>query len=135
MTSDSSRRNDARSTQAPAVVTLAEKFARIDEYWSPKIVGELNGQMVKLVKFHGPFEWHHHEAEDELFLVHRGSFRMEFRDRSVTLRAGDFLIVPRGVEHRPVADEEAHVLLFEPASTLNTGNVQNERTVAELDRI
>lgn len=135
MTSDSSRRDDAPSPQAPTVVTLAEKFARIDEYWSPKIVGELNGQMVKLVKFRGPFEWHHHDAEDELFLVHRGSFRMEFRDRAVTLRAGDFLIVPRGVEHCPVADEDVEVLLFEPASTLNTGNVISERTREVLDRL
>lgn len=135
MTDESSRREDARPAGAPAVVTLAEKFARIDEYWSPKIVGELNGQMVKLVKFRGPFEWHHHAAEDELFLVHRGSFRMEFRDRTVTLRAGDFLIVPRGVEHRPVADEDVEVVLFEPAGTLNTGNVISQRTRAELDRL
>lgn len=135
MTSDSSRRDGAPAPQAPTVVTLAEKFARIDEYWSPKIVGELNGQMVKLVKFRGPFEWHHHDTEDELFLVHRGSFRMEFRDRAVTLRAGDFLIVPRGVEHCPVADEDVEVLLFEPASTLNTGNVISERTRETLDRL
>lgn len=121
--------------RTPAVVTLDEKFAQFSEHWSPKIVGELNGQMVKLAKFRGPFEWHHHAAEDELFLVHRGSFRMEFRDRSVTLNAGDFLIVPRGMEHRPVADEEVEVLLFEPASTLNTGNVTSERTREVLDRL
>ena len=123
------------SAVVPAVVTLAEKFASFSEYWSPKVVGELNGQMVKVVKFQGPFEWHHHEHEDELFLVHRGSFRMEFRGRTVELRAGDFLVVPRGVEHRPVADEVVEVVLFEPATTLNTGNVVSERTREVLDRI
>jgi mannose-6-phosphate isomerase-like protein (cupin superfamily) len=131
--------NNDRTTRDIAgqatVVNLAEKFARFSDHWSPKIVGELNGQMVKLAKFQGAFEWHHHAAEDELFLVHRGSFRMEFRDRAVTLHAGEFLIVPRGVEHRPVADEEVEVVLFEPASTLNTGNVTTERTRAELDRL
>ncbi len=116
-------------------VNLSEKLAQFGEQWKPKIVGELNGQQVKLVKFQGPFVWHHHDHEDELFLVVKGRFRMEFRDRHVWLEEGEFLIVPRGVEHRPVAEEEAHVLLFEPASTLNTGNVQNERTVAHLDRI
>jgi mannose-6-phosphate isomerase-like protein (cupin superfamily) len=116
-------------------VNLREKFALFAEQWKPKVVGELNGQQVKLVKFHGPFVWHHHDDEDELFLVVRGRFRMEFRDRHVWLEEGEFLIVPRGVEHRPVADEEAHVLLFEPATTLNTGNVRNERTVATLDQI
>jgi len=113
-------------------VSLSEKFAGFSEQWKPKIVGELNGQQVKLVKFQGPFVWHHHDNEDELFLVVKGRFRMEFRDRQVMLEEGEFLIVPRGVEHRPVADEEAHILLFEPASTVNTGNVQNERTVARL---
>jgi mannose-6-phosphate isomerase-like protein (cupin superfamily) len=116
-------------------VNLAEKFAHFTEHWKPKIVGELNGQQVKLVKFQGPFVWHHHDDEDELFLVVRGRFRMEFRDRQVWLEVGEFLVVPRGVEHRPVAEEEAHVLLFEPASTLNTGNVRNERTVADLERL
>lgn len=116
-------------------VRLAEKFARFQDHWSPKVVGELNGQQVKLVKFQGAFTWHHHEQEDELFLVHRGTFRMEFRDRSVSLEAGDFLIVPRGVEHRPVADEEVEVLLFEPTSTLNTGNVRDARTVDEPGRL
>ena len=117
-------------------VNLSEKLAQFGEQWKPKIVGELNGQQVKLVKFQGPFVWHHHDHEDELFLVVKGRFRMEFRDRHVWLEEGEFLIVPRGVEHRPVADEEeAHVLLFEPASTLNTGNAQNEWTVAQLDRI
>jgi mannose-6-phosphate isomerase-like protein (cupin superfamily) len=98
------------------------------------VVGALNGQQVKLVKFHSAFVWHHHESEDELFLVVRGSFRMEFRDRSVELRAGKFLIVPRGVEHRPVADEEVEVLLFEPAMTINTGGAGGERTVTALRR-
>ena len=116
-------------------VNLAEKLARIREQWQPKIVGELNGQQVKLVKFEGPFVWHHHDAEDELFYVVRGRFRMEFRDRAVWVEEGEFIIVSRGVEHRPVAEEEAHVLLFEPASTLNTGNVRNERTVERLERI
>lgn len=110
-------------------VTLAEKFAAIEDQWNPRVVGELNGQQVKLVKFTGSFVWHRHEHEDELFLVHRGSFRMEFRDRTIDLARGDFLIVPRGVEHRPVADAEAEVLLFEPSTTLNTGNVVNERTI------
>jgi mannose-6-phosphate isomerase-like protein (cupin superfamily) len=116
-------------------VNLKEKLALFNDHWSPKIVGELNGQQVKLVKFQGEFAWHHHDHEDEMFLVVKGRFRMEFRDRHVWLEEGEFLIVPRGIEHRPVAEEEAHVLLFEPASTLNTGNVQNERTVAHLDRI
>ena len=116
-------------------VNLAEKLALFSEQWKPKIVGELNGQQVKLVKFRGPFVWHHHDQEDELFLVVKGRFRMEFRDRHVLLEEGEFLIVPRGVEHRPVAEEEAHVLLFELATTLNTGNVRNERTVADLERI
>ena len=116
-------------------VNLVEKLAQFSNYWQPKIVGELNGQHVKLVKFQGPFVWHHHDHEDELFLVVRGRFRMGFRDHHVWLSAGEFLIVPRGVEHCPVADEEVHVLLFEPASTLNTGNVHNERTVEQLDRI
>jgi mannose-6-phosphate isomerase-like protein (cupin superfamily) len=116
-------------------VSIREKLARFSGHWSPKIVGELNGQHVKLVKFQGEFLWHHHEHEDELFLVIQGRFRMEFRDRQIWLEEGEFLIVPRGVEHRPVAEDEAHVLLFEPASTLNTGNVQNERTLSQLERI
>jgi mannose-6-phosphate isomerase-like protein (cupin superfamily) len=116
-------------------VNLREKLSLFSEHWSPRIVGELNGQHVKLTKFQGPFTWHHHENEDELFLVVKGRFRMELRDRNVDLEEGEFFIVPRGVEHRPVADEEVHVLLFEPASTLNTGNVENERTLRELQRI
>jgi mannose-6-phosphate isomerase-like protein (cupin superfamily) len=116
-------------------VNLMEKFALFDERWSPKVVGELNGQHVKLVKFRGEFVWHKHDDEDELFLVVKGRFLMEFRDREVRLEEGEFLIVPRGVEHRPVADEEVQVLLFEPAGTVNTGEVQDERTVDVPERI
>lgn len=117
-------------------VSLAEKFAAFSERWSPKVVGELNGQLVKLVKLQGEFVWHHHADEDELFLVHRGRLRIELRDRApLELGPGEFAIVPRGVEHRPVADEEVEVVLFEPASTLNTGNVRDARTVETLDRL
>ncbi len=116
-------------------VRLGEKLALITDHWNPRIVGELNGQHVKLVKFQGEFVWHHHDHEDELFLVVKGRFRMEFRDRSVWLEEGEFLIVPRGVDHRPVADQEVQVLLFEPATTLNTGDVLDERTVREPERI
>ena len=119
----------------PDKINLAQKFSQIHEYWKPYIAGELNGQLVKLDKLKGEFVFHHHENEDEMFLVVKGRFRMEFRDRHVWLEEGEFLIVPRGVEHRPVADEEAHVLLFEPATTLNTGDVRNERTVADLERL
>ena len=114
---------------------LTQKFAAFPEYWTPKIVAELNGQHVKLSKFKGEFVWHHHEHEDEMFLVHKGSFRMEFRDRTVTLGPGDFIVVPRGVEHRPVSDEEVHVVLFEPAGTVNTGNVVGKMTVPEPARL
>ena len=116
-------------------VNLSEKLARFSAHWQPKIVGELNGQQVKLAKFKGPFVWHSHEHEDELFLVVRGRFRMELRAGDIELAAGEFLIVPRGVEHRPVADEEVEVLLFEPASTLNTGNVRDARTLEQLERL
>ena len=116
-------------------VNLQEKFSLFSDHFKPRIAGELNGQQVKLVKFDGPFVWHHHDVEDELFLVVKGRFRMEFRDRHVWIEKGEFLIVPHGVEHRPVAEEEVHVLLFEPAATLNTGNVQNDLTVEALDRI
>lgn len=116
-------------------IDIAAKLATFTEHWKPKIVGELNGQEVKLAKFRGAFVWHHHEHEDELFLVIDGRFRMELRDRSIDLEAGQFLIVPRGVEHRPVADEEVSILLFEPAGTLNTGNVRSARTVEQLERI
>ncbi len=114
-------------------VNLAEKFSLFEAYWSPKLVGELNGQHVKLVKVKGAFVWHHHEAEDELFLVVKGRLVIQLRDRDVVLEAGEFFIVPRGVEHKPVAEEEAHLLLFEPASTLNTGNVNDERTKEQLE--
>jgi mannose-6-phosphate isomerase-like protein (cupin superfamily) len=115
-------------------IRIAEKLAEFDEHWSPRIVGELNGQHVKLVKLQGPFVWHHHADQDELFFVLRGSLRMDYRDplgqeRTMEIAAGEMLIVPRGTEHRPSADEEVHVLLFEPVGTLNTGNVRNERTV------
>lgn len=121
-------------------VTIADKLAAFQDHFSPKVVGELNGQHVKLVKFQGDFVWHHHDAEDEMFLVLHGGFRMDYRDegggeRSIELREGEFLIVPRGVEHRPFAAEEVHILLFEPASTLNTGNVRNERTVDVLQSL
>jgi mannose-6-phosphate isomerase-like protein (cupin superfamily) len=116
-------------------INLAEKLARISEHWSPKIIAALNGQQVKLVKFCGEFVWHQHAQEDELFYVVRGAFRMEFRDRTVALAAGDLLVVPRGVEHRPVADAEVCVLLFEPAATVNTGSAGGDRTVAQPDWI
>jgi len=116
-------------------VNLAEKFSRIQEFWKPYVAGELNGQLVKLDKLKGEFLWHHHEKEDEMFLVVKGRFRIEFRDKIVWLEEGEFIVVPRGVEHRPVADEEAWIVLFEPASTLNTGNVVNERTVSELEKV
>jgi mannose-6-phosphate isomerase-like protein (cupin superfamily) len=117
----------------PDKVNLTEKLGLIREHWSPRIVGELNGQYVKLVRFQGEFVWHHHDHEDELFLVVEGRFVMQFRDREVTVEKGEMIVVPRGVEHRPVAKEEAHVLLFEPVSTLNTGNVRNERTREHLE--
>lgn len=116
-------------------VNLREKFAKISEYWKPYIAAELNGQLVKLDKLKGEFVWHHHEHEDEMFLVVKGNFRIEFRDKTVHLTEGEFIVVPRGVEHRPVADEEAWILLFEPGTTLNTGNVVNERTLHELERV
>lgn len=116
-------------------INIEQKLSLFSEQWKPKIVGELNGQYVKLVKFQGPFVWHHHDDEDEMFLVVKGRFRMEYRDHSEWIEESEFVIVPRGVEHKPVAEEETHVLLFEPMSTLNTGNVENERTVPELERI
>ncbi|MFN7118408.1 MAG: cupin domain-containing protein [Saprospiraceae bacterium] len=116
-------------------VNLTEKFTRITDHWNPRVAGELNGQQVKLVKFQGAFVWHKHDHEDELFLVVDGEFVMEFRDKNIPLKAGEFLIVPRGVEHRPVAEKEVSVLLFEPATTLNTGDQQNERTRTVLENI
>ena len=116
-------------------VNLAEKFNLFEEHWSPKIAGEVNDSYVKLVKFTGEFVWHHHEAEDEMFLVVKGSMTMKLRDRDIEVGEGEFIIVPRGVEHMPVANEEAHVILFEPKTVLNTGNVTNERTRPELERV
>jgi mannose-6-phosphate isomerase-like protein (cupin superfamily) len=116
-------------------INIADKFAKISEYWKPYIAAELNGQHVKLDKLKGEFVFHHHEKEDEMFLVVRGRFRMEFRDRQEWIEEGEFIVVQRGVEHRPVADEECWILLFEPASTLNTGNVVNERTLPQLERV
>ena len=118
-------------------INLEQKLSLIEDHWNPRIIGELNGQYLKLVKFKGPFTWHHHESEDEMFLVVKGRFRMEFREangdqRDVWIEEGEFIIVPRGVEHRPVADDEAEVLLFEPATTLNTGNVRDEFTMPKL---
>ena len=120
-------------------INLAQKLSLIGDHWNPRIAAELNGQYVKLVKFQGPFTWHHHENEDELFMVVKGRFRMEYREaeteQSVWIEPGELIVVPRGVEHRPVADEECEVLLFEPASTLNTGNTENELTRKELSHI
>lgn len=119
----------------PRRVNLAEMFGRFQDHWSPKIVGEVNDSLVKLVKLKGEFVWHHHEKEDELFLVVKGKLRLKLRDKDLVLGPGEFAIIPHGVEHLPVAEEETHVLLFEPNSTLNTGNVRNERTVPTLDRL
>ncbi len=116
-------------------VNLKEKLSRIPDFWHPRLVGELNGQHVKLAKVKGEFVWHHHQNEDELFLVLEGELRLEFRDGAVTLGPGEMYIVPKGVDHRPVATDEAHILMFEPASTLNTGNVRDERTVTDLQRL
>jgi mannose-6-phosphate isomerase-like protein (cupin superfamily) len=122
-------------------INLAEKFSLFNDHFSPKVVGELNGQqacqpwLVKLVKFKGEFVWHHHDHEDELFYVVKGSFDMHMREKIVTVREGEFIIMPRGVEHKPVAQEEVEIMLFEPATTLNTGNVTNEKTVKELKHL
>ena len=116
-------------------INIREKLKLFNDHWNPRIVGELNGQHVKAVKLQGEFVWHHHDNEDELFLVIKGKLKMEFRDKTVEVHEGEFIIVPRKVEHRPVAEEEVHILLFEPASTLNTGNVDNERTKKHLEKI
>ncbi len=116
-------------------INLTDKLSQFDEHWSPRIVAELNGQHVKLAKVKGEFVWHHHENEDELFYVLKGRLTIEFRDGSVELAPGECVVVPRGVEHRPVAEEETHILMFEPASTLNTGNVRSERTVEDPERL
>jgi mannose-6-phosphate isomerase-like protein (cupin superfamily) len=116
-------------------VSIENKLSQFNDYYNPRIVGELNGQHVKVVKLKGDFIWHHHDHEDELFLVIKGTLTMEFRDKSVEINPGEFIIVPRGVEHKPVANDEVHIVLFEPATTLNTGNVENERTRKELQKI
>ena len=116
-------------------VNISEKFSQFQDYYNPRIVGELNGQHVKATKLKGEFIWHHHDHEDELFLVIKGKLKMELRDKTVEINEGEFLIVPKGVEHKPVADDEVHILLFEPASTLNTGNIENEKTRKELEKI
>ena len=116
-------------------VNLKDKLAVISDHYKPRVAGELNGQMVKLVKFQGEFVWHHHDNEDELFYVIKGSFDMELRDKTITINEGEFIIIPRGVEHRPVAHKEVEVMLFEPASTLNTGNVENELTLKQLEKV
>jgi len=121
-------------------VNIAEKFSKISEYWKPYIAAELNGQSVKLDKLKGEFVFHHHEKEDELFLVVKGRFRMHYRDKDLrerhqSIEEGEFIVVPRGIEHKPVADEECWILLFEPSTTLNTGNVVNERTLRELEHV
>lgn len=116
-------------------VNLSEKLRQFSDLWNPRVIGELNGQHVKLVKVKGEFVWHHHDDEDELFLVLKGRLDMHLRDRVAPIHEGEFFIVPRGVEHKPVAEAEAHILLFEPATTLNTGNVRNERTRESLERL
>src|SRR5260221_225882 len=121
--------------QLADVVNLAQKFSLFDDQWNPKIVGELNDSYVKLVKLKGEFVWHQHEHEDELFLVVKGRLLIKLRDRDLWLNEGEFAVIPRGVEHLPVAEDEVHALLLEPKSTLNTGDVQNERTVADPERI
>ncbi|HZI01839.1 MAG TPA: cupin domain-containing protein [Flavisolibacter sp.] len=116
-------------------VNLFQKFEACQDHWNPRIVGELNGQQVKLVKFQGEFVWHKHEGEDEAFIVMKGAFKMEFRDKTIALQEGEMIIVPRGTEHRPVAEKEVWVMLFEPAATLNTGDVINEKTKTNLEKI
>ena len=117
------------------VVDLKEKFSLFNEYWSPKIAGELNGQYVKLAKLKGEFVWHHHEDEDELFMVVKGKLTIKLKDQDIELQEGQFFIIPRGVEHLPVAKEECHVILFEPKTVLNTGNTKNQKTVQKLETI
>jgi len=117
------------------IVNLNDKLSKVKEYWSPKIVGEINDSYVKVVKFKGPFLWHHHDDEDEMFLVVKGRMKMRFRDRDVFVDPGEFIVVPKGVEHMPEAEDEVQVVLFEPKSTLNTGNIRNERTMAQLERL
>ena len=124
-------------TQHPDLQTgnIVEKLAQFEDYWNPRVVGKLNGQMVKLVKFQGKFDWHAHDQEEEFFLVIQGEFTMEFRTHHLNLEKNDYVIVPKGVDHRPVAEEEVHVLLFEPDSTLNTGNIQSDKTRISIEHI
>jgi mannose-6-phosphate isomerase-like protein (cupin superfamily) len=124
-----------KDTASIETVSLLEKFNSFRDCWSPKIAGEVNDSFVKLVKLKGEFVWHHHESEDELFLVVKGSLLIRLRDRDLQVEEGEFVIIPRGIEHLPIAKDEVHVLLLEPKSTLNTGNVESARTVATLDRI
>jgi mannose-6-phosphate isomerase-like protein (cupin superfamily) len=128
-------RNSTAKEKTMDKVNLAQKFSLFLEYWSPKIVGELNDSYVKLAKLKGEFVWHHHDTEDELFLVVKGRLLIKLRDQDILLEEGEFVIIPRGVDHLPIAEEEAHVLLLEPKTTLNTGNTQNERTVINLEHI
>ena len=116
-------------------VNIAEKLSKFSDHWNPRVIGELNGQQVRAVKLKGEFVFHHHDNEDEMFLVMKGTLKMEFLDRIEIIKPGEFIIVPRGVEHKPVAEEEVELLLFEPASTLNTGNIDNERTKKYLEKI
>lgn len=116
-------------------VNITEKLSQFADHWNPRIIGELNGQQVKAAKLKGQFFFHNHELEDELFLVIKGTLKMEFRDKTILIHPGEFLIVPRGVDHKPIAEEEVELLLFEPASTLNTGNIENERTKKKLQRL
>lgn len=117
------------------VINIKEKFSKFNDYWNPRIIAELNGQAVKLAKIKGPFEWHKHDHEDELFLVYKGVLHMEFRDRVEVVNEGEIIVIPKGVEHRPVTEDEVEILLFEPLSTLNTGTEVNERTVQKLEHI
>jgi mannose-6-phosphate isomerase-like protein (cupin superfamily) len=125
----------AMESRAMYTINLKDKFGKFQDYCKPRVIGEVNDCDVKAVKLKGEFLWHHHETEDELFLVVKGTLRMKFRDHEAVVREGEFVIVPHGVEHCPVADEETHIVLIEPRSTLNTGNIQNERTVGQLERI
>lgn len=117
------------------LINIEEKLSMFDDYWNPRVVGELNGQMVKLVKFKGEFVWHKHDHEDEMFYVLNGEFNMEFRDKTVNIKENEFIIVPKGVEHKPVAENEVSVMLFEPATTLNTGNIKSELTKENLQNL
>ncbi len=116
-------------------VNINQKFSQFSDHWNPRIIGELNGQQVKAAKLKGEFIWHQHDHEDELFLVTKGKLKMEFRDKTIEVQEGEFIIVPRGVQHKPVAEEEVELLLFEPASTVNTGNIENERTIKKLKKV